>query len=348
MKAIYLFILYVFIIQLSIYSQSCLPEGITFLAQEEIDNFQTNYPGCSVIEGDVWIHGNDITNLNGLSVLTEIGGNVDIDSTHLLSLQGLNHLTVIGGCLQFFANNLLNNLIGLDSLNQISGPIYISFSGIENFLGMPQISSIGGLELYQTGITSLAGLEGLTSINGNLNIIHCYPLDSLSGLENVKSINGFLQISLSAIQSLSGLDSINPNSINNLVITSNPYLTQCDVESICSYLAAPGGSIAIGSNGIGCDSQEEILEACFSSTNEAPKIVNNITVYPNPTSNSLFLLTKNPTLNSEITLFNPLGQIVTHQKGIIDKLDISDFPKGIYFMLYKSNGIIYKEKIFKI
>jgi S-formylglutathione hydrolase FrmB len=53
---------------------SCLPQGITFTNQAQIDNFQTNYPGCTEIEGDVTIAGDDITNLNGLSVLTSIGG----------------------------------------------------------------------------------------------------------------------------------------------------------------------------------------------------------------------------------------------------------------------------------
>ena len=50
----------------------CLPEGITFTTQEEIDNFQSNYPGCNEIEGDVEINGDDITNLNGLNVLTSM------------------------------------------------------------------------------------------------------------------------------------------------------------------------------------------------------------------------------------------------------------------------------------
>jgi hypothetical protein len=41
-----------FIIQAALFSQ-CLPEGITFTTQEQIDNFQTNYPGYTEIEGDV-------------------------------------------------------------------------------------------------------------------------------------------------------------------------------------------------------------------------------------------------------------------------------------------------------
>jgi len=39
-------------------AQPCLPEGIMFYSQEQIDNFQTNYPGCTEIEGDVIIEGN--------------------------------------------------------------------------------------------------------------------------------------------------------------------------------------------------------------------------------------------------------------------------------------------------
>jgi len=50
------------------FSQSCLPDGIEFYSQSEIDNFQTNYPNCTEIEGDVAITGLDIYNLNGLSV----------------------------------------------------------------------------------------------------------------------------------------------------------------------------------------------------------------------------------------------------------------------------------------
>ena len=57
----------------SLFAQPCLPEGITFNTQAQIDNFQTNYPNCTEIEGGVQITGDDITNLDGLSVITSIG-----------------------------------------------------------------------------------------------------------------------------------------------------------------------------------------------------------------------------------------------------------------------------------
>jgi hypothetical protein len=56
------------------HAQSCLPEGIVFESQVQIDNFQYDFPDCTEIEGGVVIEGNDITNLDGLNVITAIGG----------------------------------------------------------------------------------------------------------------------------------------------------------------------------------------------------------------------------------------------------------------------------------
>ncbi len=79
--------------QITTSSQPCLPEGITFTTQAQIDCFQVNYPGCTEIEGNVTISGSDITNLNGLSVVTSIGGDLYIYyNDALTSLTGLNNI----------------------------------------------------------------------------------------------------------------------------------------------------------------------------------------------------------------------------------------------------------------
>jgi len=75
-----------------------MPDGIEFYSQEQIDNFQTNHPSCTEIEGYVVISGDNITNLNGLSVLTSIGGYLSIEANDALtSLSGLDNVTTIGG-----------------------------------------------------------------------------------------------------------------------------------------------------------------------------------------------------------------------------------------------------------
>ena len=100
----------------------CLPEGISFTNQAEIDNFQTNYPNCNKIEGDVEIIGDDITNLNGLNVLTAFGGDLRMEGNEALTnLSCLDNLTTIGGSLQIWSNKALTSLTGLDNVTSIGG-----------------------------------------------------------------------------------------------------------------------------------------------------------------------------------------------------------------------------------
>jgi hypothetical protein len=229
---------------------SCLPEGITFTTQDEIDNFQSNYPTCTEIEGDVLIggwNGSDISNLNGLNVLSSIGGDLIIAGNNtLISLTGLENLTSIGGSLsigsEYYGNSSLVNLSGLENLTSIGNDIIIllnedlmSLTGLENLTSIPgsllivgndALTSLAGLDnitaignyfqlfIVENGtvignpaLASLSGLESLTSIGGN-TIIGGSALASLSGLESLSSIGSRLGISGSALANLSGLENV--------------------------------------------------------------------------------------------------------------------------------------------
>ena len=80
-------------------AQSCLPNGITFTSQQQIDDFPSNYPGCTDIEGDVTIeeaNDGDIINLDSLIQIFSVGGSLEIKSnSELISLHGLNNLNNI-------------------------------------------------------------------------------------------------------------------------------------------------------------------------------------------------------------------------------------------------------------
>jgi hypothetical protein len=103
-------------------SLPCLPYGdYYFLSQADIDNFQTNYPNCTELEGYVEISGLDITSLNGLSVITSIGGGIEILGNDVLTnLTGLDNLTSIGGGLGIQYNAVLKSLTGLDNIDTSS------------------------------------------------------------------------------------------------------------------------------------------------------------------------------------------------------------------------------------
>lgn len=83
----------------TVYAQTtCLPVGIAFSSQTQIDNFQADYPGCTEITGYVTIDesfAGNITNLNGLNVITAIGGNLSIlNNTALPGLSGLDNMGI--------------------------------------------------------------------------------------------------------------------------------------------------------------------------------------------------------------------------------------------------------------
>ncbi len=111
-------------------------------------------------------------------------------------------------------------------------------------------------------LTSLTGLENLTSIEGNLSIgvesfwvSGNHSLTSLTGLTNLVSIGGNLGISDNIVlPSLSGLDNIEARSINCITITNNNSLSTCEVQSVCDYLANPSAEVSIQENAPGCNS----------------------------------------------------------------------------------------------
>ena len=203
-------------------AQSCLPEGITFTTQTQIDNFQDNYPGCTEILGDVVINGdNGITNLGGLSSLTSIGGNLNMVENHSLSsLAGLEGLASIGYWFNIVFNDSLTSLTGLEGLTSIGGGLVIN----ENNL-----------------LTNLTGLEGLTSTGSVLRIAGNLSLTSLTGLENINA-GSITELQILENPSLSTCDIIsicsylfNPNGTIDIQNNASGCNSQDEVEAVCGF-----------------------------------------------------------------------------------------------------------------
>ncbi len=339
----------------------CLPEGITFTTQEQIDNFQTNYPGCTEIEGDVIISETEITNLNGLSVLTSIGGDFDIVGNEILtSLSGMEGITSIGATLSIWGNGTLISLSGLEGLTSIGGEFTIdSNSSLECMTGLENLTSIGGnLNINgNAAMTSLFGLESLTSIGYALNISSNYTLANLSGLENLTSIGWALRIegnddltgmsgleSLTsiggelliryndALTSLFGLENIDAGSILDLGIYNNDLLSTCDVQSICNYLTAPNGTITIQDNAPGCNSPEEVELHCLTQVEEI-KTGNGITIIPNPSNDKITISSPAITGNTHLSIFNVSGEKVLERQLTIPKPNSTSAPCRGEFIL---------------
>jgi hypothetical protein len=132
-----------------------------------------------------------------------------------------------------------------------------------------------------------------------------------------------------SLTNLEGLDSLEPNSIVYLDITNNPLLSACAVQSICDYLANGNGTTHIYGNATGCNSIEEVKDACgiTSVENLAPE--SSFTIYPNPSSTIITIAS--PT-NGSLSISSMNGKQLINQEITehITRVDVSLLQNGIY------------------
>ena len=349
-------------------SQPCLPDGIIFTAQTEIDSFQINYPNCTEIEGAVTISGNNITNLNGLSVLTSIKNQLSIDSCiSLTSLTGLENLESIE---QIW---ILNNpsLLNLQGFPNDSISFY--FLGIVNNDALTSLSGLEGVKTVfnlfigeNDALVSLSGLENLTKIEllmgwgSGLQIIDNDALINLTGLEGLTSFGnsgggwptGIRIEDNDVLNSLEGIDNIEGWTIHNLHIKRNPSLSTCDIQSICDYLASPINEVEIYNNAPGCNSQAEVDTACKYSFVGEISILDKLLIHPNPFNQTVTIEYElQQPAKIQITIYNHLGK----QVDIIQQFQQSGkqslqwqpqgLPPGMYYFTMKAGEHVATEKM---
>ena len=201
------------------------------------------------------------------------------------------------------------------------------------------------------------GLHQLTSVGGEFWIDNNDMLTDLFPLNNLTFVGEYLYIINNAmLTSLSGLENIDLSSIDELGIYDNPMLSECDAQSICDYLVSPNGTIDIHDNASGCNSQQEVEEACASVSVNDYKSVNSFTISPNPCSsfaNLRFMISDIGYVILDLfeisgvrikQLLNETKTSGSHEMEI----DMRDVPNGIYFCILKTNNGIQMRKIIKL
>ena len=307
-------VLIIFPVLTGLFSQSsCLPDGIIFTSQAQIDSFPINYPGCTEIEGqlvisDTYDATNDITNVDSLYSLTMIGGGLAIGET-------LN-----GG-----SNFVLESLHGLENLTSLGGGLLIANS---------------------FALTSLEGLENLTSIEGSLNIIQVQGMTNLEGLDGLITINGSLFIWLTSLSSLSGLDALDYSTLTSVQMYENA-LSVCAIQPICDYLEN-GGSATIHSNAAGCNSQQEVEDACATVSVDDLISAEAIQLFPNPTTGILHVDIADLT-EWTVQVRDATGRrIMPEQPITTGQLDLSALSPGSYFLeLHNTHQRVVKKVVVK-
>lgn len=208
--------------------QNCVPTALIFQSQSQIDSFPINYPNCTSITGSIGVVGQNISNLDSLSQITNIQGSLQIlDAPNIVSLEGLNSLKFIGGILRIEKSGI-EDFTGLDSLNAIGGSFLVSENdSLLNCTGLSFLKTIGG-NFETNNCSSFINYEGLSELdtikgdfNLNPNVINCIGLNSLKyiggsfgiehnirslfGLDNLEIIKGSFVVSNTLLQNFQGV-----------------------------------------------------------------------------------------------------------------------------------------------
>jgi len=188
--------------------------------QSQIDNFAAQFPNCTDLDY-LYIHGNNITNLHGLSQITSANVLI-IANTEIQNFEGLESLETVSENFLIQENNSLQNFIGFSSLTFLYYVRIYSNNNLTSFQGLDNLESVGssfhiaGNEL----LNSLNGLQGLISA-GNFSIGDS-RITNLEGLNNFSN-TGYLGLSNnSQLINLEGLDNL--DTIESLGISENSNL----------------------------------------------------------------------------------------------------------------------------
>jgi hypothetical protein len=148
---------------------------------------------------------------------------------------------------------------------RIEGDVNILGPDITNLDSLIVLDSIDGDLSIESNpnLTSFAGLDGLTYVGDGMMINSNDTLESIAALAKLTSISNELQIfGNAALTNLSGFENVDAGSVDYLRIYGNPSLSDCQVQSICDYLAGPAGEIDIYSNAGGCNNPPEVSADC--------------------------------------------------------------------------------------
>ncbi len=240
----------------------------------------------------------------------------------------------------------LNQITAVGSLSILENPVLTSLSGLDNLTTVVRAVAIRDND----ALLDLGGLDNLTTIGEFLHITQNDNLINLNGLSSLTSISWNLRIGFNEnLLNLDGLDNLtsigdNFSLTEDLRIDNNPMLSICSVPSIC-YFLENGGSNAIYFNASGCNNLTEVSDACTVSIETFGNSFN-FNVLPNPNKGT-FVLQGIP--EGTYQILNTSGQII-RQGDMRNHLliDISSEAQGVYFISVIVDDAILVRRVVKM
>jgi hypothetical protein len=162
-------------------------------------------------------------------------------------------------------------------------------------------------------------------------------LPGFDGLGNLAQIGGYIAIMRNpSLTNLDGISNINLGELTDLYAMFNPYLGSCAIPCVCFLIDKSPEDVTLNQNLFGCNTIEEVDSACGDLSVPDKTTTTGLLVYPDPASTSITIKMpfSRPIKSSSLVIINMNSQqVLSHQiTDTVTNIDISGFPKGIYFV----------------
>jgi len=173
-----------------IHAQSCVP-GM-FTRQGQVDSFKINYPGCTIIAGNMTLT-RDVQQLDSLHLITKVKGNLFINNSKLATLIGLQSIDSTGR-ISISENSQLINLDGINKLKYCDDLTIYNCFQLTDITGISQVSLKGLFIVNCFKLKKIVGFNTAKKLSASINIIENFDVDTIDAFHNIDSINGRLRI----------------------------------------------------------------------------------------------------------------------------------------------------------
>jgi hypothetical protein len=142
------------------------------------------YSRCGSVTGDLSIVGSELTELSALSGLQRVSGKLEIAGNSALDdLSGLERLEQVG-TLSIRDNADLDDLSGLQNLRRVGSVVVSGNPELASLRGLQGLTRVDTLVLEHNGLYQTAGLSNLAEV-GRLVIADNLKLNSAQGLRSL-------------------------------------------------------------------------------------------------------------------------------------------------------------------
>lgn len=236
-------LLLLFLYQLHFLQAQCPPGNITLETQADVDNFTTNYPGCTMLNSGLTIGpaspSGSITDLSALVGIVEVTGTMTIQNNDALAgVAQMTGLTTTSGGLTIQDNLLFNAFPpNLDSLE--GNLTIVGNNGLSTYdlVLLTRVGNIGSIIITDNpALTSAKIPTAITTMSGNLQYTGNPLLAEISDMPNLTSIGGSLTINDTQIDTFPDFPNLSSISTgifirNNTTITALPSMPNLSMIS---------------------------------------------------------------------------------------------------------------------